>query len=362
MRRRSILTALSSAILAGPALAGERLDALLSQNSVGMSPLDYGDARGPDAGPSFVAAQDEAVRNGTMLVVVPSRTFRFMTGVPIRSGVTWLMLGSVLKVAAEQIAVFEAIGVDDWSILGRATLVGTRSSPIDDGEQTGLLIRDCAGFYVEGVMARYVQGRGFYLGGASRVSRGDGRQFNNCAAVGCSVGREIEASAGGEFSTWTSWHASENALADRIAAGNTTTNGGVIAQNSRGIDLLAGPNHGHGKYVGVTIAHNNQFNVRAVNVWNGYTFSDCLVYENDVYLKGSRGIWFNGGNFDARVVNDGTSEARDNGVRGAFMPGSYQPEAKVFTSDEDDGTGRSKFVFRECSGKGAPAPEHWGFW
>jgi hypothetical protein len=346
MNRRACLLALSS-FAATPSIAQQGWERRASW------PRD--DVFGPDAGPALSAAQDVAIRNGTMLVDVPPGALRIRTGIKIRYGVTWRLNGSVLSTDVPTIDVFSADGVDNWSIIGRGSIVGSRTSGVPQSGQNGVVIRDAAGFYIEALSARNLAGTGFHLHGDRSVSRGDGRQFNNVASSGCSVGRRIDAGAGGEFSTWTAWHASGNGLADMIAAGNTSTIGGVISQNDAGIDLRPGPNHGHGRYVGVTIAHNDQFNVLAQDIWNGFTFTDCSVYENNVHLTGSRGIWFRGGIFDARVIYERTSEARANGVDGAYMPGDYFPTPVVDSGPNDDRTGLDPFVFVNCSGYGAPS-------
>src|SRR5690606_12999187 len=123
--------------------------------------------------------------------------------------------------------------------------------------------------------------------------RGDRGQFASCAAYDCTVGRQLDAGSGAEYTSWSNWHASGNTTADIIGAGNTCTTGGAIVDNGTGVELVGGDNHGHGVYTGVQINHND-INIDALDVTNGFDFTGCHLYDGDILIENCDGIVIQG--------------------------------------------------------------------
>jgi len=223
---------------------------------------------------------------------------------------------------------FHANDVDDWSWTGKTTLVGLLTASADTGEG-GLKITNGNRYRVSGVTARLFNGRGFHLTGTNPGAyRGDRGQFTDCGAYECFVGRQLDAGAGAEFTSWSNWNASGNITGDIMGAGNTTTSGGSIVDNNVGVKLIAGSNHGHGIYIGTQINHNNSSNLEAVGVLNGYTFSGCHFYGNgsstgSIWLNGCKGIQIRGGIIDCWIYNDSGTGSGANFITDNFLPGDY---------------------------------------
>jgi hypothetical protein len=208
---------------------------------------------------------------------------------------------------------FHANDADDWSWTGKTTLTGLLASSADTGE-CGLKITNGDRYRVEGVTAKLFKGRGFHLTGADASAyRGDRGVFSDCAAYQCFIGRQLDAGAGAEYTSWSNWNASGNITGDLIGAGNTTNSG---------VKLVAGSNHGHGIYHGTQISHNTNFNIEAVGVLNGYTFSGCHIYGSPgaVWLNGCRGVHIRSGILDCPVFNDSGSGSGANYITDNHMP------------------------------------------
>jgi hypothetical protein len=217
---------------------------------------------------------------------------------------------------------FHANDSNDWSWTGKTTLVGLLTASADTGE-CGLKITNGDRYRVEGVTAKLFKGRGFHLTGTNQVAgRGDRGVFSDCAAYLCFVGRQLDAGAGAEYTSWSNWNASGNITGDLIGAGNTTNSGGSVVDNETGVKLVAGSNHGHGIYHGTQISHNTNFNIEAVGVLNGYTFSGCHIYGSPgaVWLNGCRGVHIRSGILDCPVFNDNGSGSGANYITDNNMP------------------------------------------
>lgn len=271
---------------------------------------------------AIAAAITAAGNNGTLRF--PYGTYKLSQAISILDGQTWIMEGCTLKNTTETLHVIRANDKDDWSILGRCILQGTLTTAATAAE-CGLYITDGSGYHVEGVTAKKFKGKGFYLDGttapAYRCNRG---QFVNCSANECTVGRQIDASH--EYTLWSNFNAGGNITADLIAAGNTVTNGGNIVDNTTGVKLVAGTNHGHGMYIGVNINHNNSANIEAVAVINGFSFIGCHIYGNGtstgpISLNGCKGITIQGGIIDCWIYNDSGTGSGANLVIDNYFPG-----------------------------------------
>lgn len=320
------------------------VSALLGTNVLTFAAAD--DAT--DDGAAFESAQAAAIASGSKLVVVPAGNYLIDTQVDLASGVTWLFLGASLRTSLDTKTILSANTITDWSLLGSLQLVGNKVAPAGETSQHGLYIENCDRFKVEGVIGRALKGRAFFLSGTiSSGDRGDRGQFSNCGAFDCSVGRQLDAGAGAEYTTWVNWNASGNDIADVIGAGNTVTTGGSIVDNLVGVELVGGSNHGHGIYSGVQINHNGK-NLVAVDVTLGYTFANCHWYDGDIEITNCAGIVLDGGDLDEPtfLVTSGLASGLNylRNIRCVGGAGQVSPS----------GTGVAELVVQNCFGPGAP--------
>jgi hypothetical protein len=261
-------------------------------------------------------------------VRVPGYVYLVDNQVDILDEQTWEFQGAELKHSDETKHILRANGRVGWSIVGRLTLRGTLASASTAAE-TGLYVTGGKKFKVEGVIARNFKGKGFWFDGATTTGiRGDRGQLTDCAAYDCTVGRQVDAGAGAEYHLWTNFSAGGCVTGDQMSAGNNVTVGGNIVDNTIGVRLLSGTNHGHGMYVGVNINHNPSANIWATGVTNGYTFTGCHAYGNGtstgpIWFEGCKGMQFLDGAIDCWIYNDSGAGSGANFVAGNYFPGDY---------------------------------------
>lgn len=307
---------------------------------------------------AFIAAQAVAVASGSKCVRVPYGKYVIDATVALADGVTWIIDGASIRTTSDTVTIFSASAVNDWSILGGMTLLGTRTATADTA-QKGLYVENCDRYKVDGVCARNFKGIGFHLSGTDSVGtlRGDRGQFSNCSAFECTIGRQLDAGAGAEYTTWSNWNASGNDLADRVGAGNTVTVGGSIVDNIDGVQLVGGGNHGHGIYSGVQINHNTGYNLHGIDCINGFDFVGCHFYGNSmnsgtgaIWLDGCKGVSIRGGVIACWIYNDKGTAGGFNEISDVYMPGDY---GVVNLTDTDFGVGMRLMRIDGCYGAGA---------
>jgi hypothetical protein len=260
------------------------------------------------------------------VIVFPFATYKVSEAINMRNGQTWIMEGCTLKNTTDTKHVIRVNAKDNWSILGKSTLQGTLVTAATAAE-SGLYITDGSGYLVEGVVAEKFKGKGIYLDGnlapAYRSKRG---QFTNCSANENTIALQID--AGNEYNTFSNFNAGGNALGTKIYGGNNTFVGGNIVDNTTGVYLGNGTNHGHGVFLGVNINHNTSANIEAVGVLNGYTFIGCHIYGNGtnhglIWLNGCKGITIQGGIIDCWIYNDSGTGSGANYIIDNYFPGDY---------------------------------------
>jgi hypothetical protein len=292
-----------------------------------MSPAQRADVLAGAAAVDVTNAFNKAAA-ASRHIRVPGLVYLVNDQVNIQDDQVWEFQGAELKHTDDTKTILRADGKSGWSILGRVTLRGTLVSAATAAE-TGLYITDCKKYRVEGVIARNFKGKGFWLDGTNNTGvRGDRGQFTDCSAFDCTVGRQIDAGAGAEYNTWANFNASGCITGSIEAAGNNVTMGGNIVDNTTGVRLLGGSNHGHGMHIGVNINHNNSANIWATGVTNGYTFSGCHAYGNGgstgpIWFEGCKGMQFMDGVIDCWIYNDSGAGSGANLVAGNYFPGDY---------------------------------------
>lgn len=297
-----------------------------------VTPLDFmTDIQRADvlAGTALVDVSDAFIKAASFRHIrVPGFIYLVNNQIDIQDEQVWEFQGAELTHTDDSKTILRVNAKTGWSILGRLKLRGMLVTAATAAE-VGLHITDCKKFVVNGVTARNFKGKGIWLNGIGNTGlRGDRGQLTDCATYDCTVGRQVDPGAGAEYHVWTNFNASGCVIGDQMAAGNNTTIGGSIVDNTTGIRLLGGANHGHGMYVGVNINHNQSANIYATSVTNGYTFSGCHAYGNGgstgpIWFEGCKGMQFVGGTIDCWIYNDSGIGSGANVISGNYFPGDY---------------------------------------
>lgn len=323
--------------------------------------LDYGAVGNgtTDDSAAFTAAATAAGVNGS--IFIPARTYNINNAVSILAGQTWTFDGATLLHTDDTKIILRANGVDDWAITGSLILKGTLSGAATAAE-TGLYITNGQRYKVNNVQTENFKGKGIWLDGTSTGSfRGDEAQFVNCSAYECTVGIQVDAGAGAEYNTWTNTNVSGCITGVIMSAGNNTFIGGSIVDNTTGVKLTSGTNHGHGMFSGVNINHNNGENLYALDVANGYTFTGCHFYGNGgstgiIWFKNSRGVHVLGGIIDCHIYNDGGATSGINIVESNYFPDDYGVTLVSNDSSLNKLLLLRNFLKTGMSGLNAPSP------
>lgn len=281
--------------------------------------------------PDWTAAFQRASASGAKTIIVDGDiAYSVSDATQILSNQTWDFCGPTIQLTDETKRIFEAIGQSGFSLLGKLILRGNLSVA-DTKPETGLYVDGCSRFRVEGVETRNFKGKGIHKGALQAnpgALRGDRGQWSDIAAFECTVGVQADAGSGAEYDTFSNANVSGCIDGLNVGAGNLTWNGGSVVDNTRGVSLIAGPNHCHGSFNGVNINHNTQYNVVADGVLYGHSFNDCHIYGNGggsgaIWLKGSKGIHFLGGHLDCWIYNDTGAGSGMNVIRGMYFPEGY---------------------------------------
>lgn len=82
-----------------------------------------------------------------------------------------------------------------------------------------------------------------------------------------------------------------------IKGGNNPMIGGHVLNNRTGVSVISGSNDSHSTLSSVTINHNIEHGISVGAIVNGFTFSNCVVFFNDISLISSNGVLIDGGLF-----------------------------------------------------------------
>lgn len=228
----------------------------------------------------------------------PSGTSAITASINLQADQQWTLDGTIVTITGNT-KVFVAAAIDDWSILGSCQIIGDNdSSGSISGTGAGLQVTGCNRWHAYNLTARNIKGHGIHvIPGSATGSLGDqGRTFG-CSAHACYIGYETDPGTGAEYCTNYGFDATSCNTGTKNAAGNTTFIGGNIVENTLGVWLVNGTNHGHGIYSGTNINHNTT-QVFADTVTNGHTFSGCHLYQGIIHLDHSTGVMFHGGIVD----------------------------------------------------------------
>jgi hypothetical protein len=108
----------------------------------------------------------------------------------------------------------------------------------------------------------------------------------------------IDTSTDGEYVLIGICNIANNNTGCRFIGGNNIVAVSDIIYNINGIDIAAGSNNGHGIISNCNINHQGDWAVRIFDTVNGYTISNCHIYDGDIHLKNCNGVVFQGGTLD----------------------------------------------------------------
>ena len=269
-----------------------------------VSVEDFFIAAEADAAPMF----NRAAVSGAKHINAKGRTYALgSVPVAIGAGQVWDLAGSTFTTTTSTASIFTATTVDDWAIIGPFTIEGNGSSV---GTAKGIAVTGCNRWRIVNPTVKTLKGWGIYVapGTPSGSLLGDQGVIVNPQTSTCYKGLEFTAGTGAEYCTVIAPMANGCGTGVTVAAGNVSILGGNIVDNTDGLVLSSGSNHGHGIIANVNINHNTQYNVKATGVTNGQSLADCHLYGNGtssgaIFLDGCKGIDFDGGILDCWVYN-----------------------------------------------------------
>lgn len=149
-------------------------------------------------------------------------------------------------------------------------------------EYQRIIISDCV-FYT-------MNGAGLYSYFNGALNKAGGFQISNSTAYGCSWGAWMDIRS--EYNIFTNFKAYFGGVGFRVSGGNNIFTGGILGSNKIGVMVEAGANDGHTNISSTSINHNQNYAIQTNGVVLGYTFDNCMVYANDIYIANSIGIRF----------------------------------------------------------------------
>lgn len=291
------------------------------------------------------AAALMAAQSASDYIVVPKGVVNLSDAtIEIQPNKTWIFQGTKFIQSAESNKrMFQAIKVNGWSILGKATLIGNATladliGPIPVSSEVGFYQESCADFVVENLTFRQFKGKGLHLAGplppivqpSGGYTFGERGRWGFIGLYANVRGMDVEAGNGGEYQNFGVLDAANNNIGLSISGGNICVAGGGSNGNRVNLYLYGGVNNCHGRIVGLSVNHGKPYNLLTENVTEGMTLVGCHFYANDTLGDGrieiinSKGIVIDGGNIDCRViVNESGVNSGFNYIKNVYTPASY---------------------------------------
>jgi hypothetical protein len=223
----------------------------------------------------------------------PSGTTVITASIQLIANQEWRLDGTVISITGNTKVFVAGDGINDWSILGSFQVIG-------DNDASGSLVGTGAALQVTGanrwhaynISAKNIKGHGIHvIPGTAVGALGDQGRTYGCSAYACYIGYETDPGTGAEYCTNYGFDATNCNTGTKIAAGNTTFIGGNIVDNTLGVWLVNGTNHGHGIYSGTNINH-NVTQLHADTVTNSHSFVGCHVFQGILHFNHSTGVMF----------------------------------------------------------------------
>lgn len=284
----------------------------------------YGDLGTADDAATWQAAID----SGEPFINARGVVSTIASQVDMASGVTIDMTGAEITMAAGNFNMFDCDTVDDWGLVGGATITGPGAS---SGTAKAIRVDGCNRYRVSDHLFKGINGHACYLepgtpsGGTT--NRADQGRWTNLQAVNCRYGWEDTPGTGAEYCQVNGFSSSgHTGWGVKTCAGNINwTNVNCVdgSGSGKGFLMAGGSNHAHGIVTNLQANHNPGGNLELTGIVNGETFVGQHVYEQGLLLDGCKGVEFVGGVLDCDiVVNSGTGSG-DNYLIGCFCPGDY---------------------------------------
>lgn len=228
--------------------------------------------------------------------------------------------------------------VDDWSILGRLTILGNGNA---DFTHKGLQIEGSRRYMIENIVFKDIAGIGLFVPGGTFTTPGGQGQIAQMLCWNCWIGFQCDETTSAEFIQINSFNALSCTEAARIKAGNTQILGGNVTHNQAGVRWYGGGNSAHGQIVGVKFAHNIDYNVKFTDITLGQSLIGCHIYGDStttgwIWIENSQGIDIVGGIIDAPIKN--ITPVGFSKIQAAFVDG-----ARTVLTDAS-----KKTLFLEC--------------
>lgn len=236
----------------------------------------------------------------SLMPYAPSDVMLITGSIPLRDKQHWVLDGTDIRITGTSVEVFTAaVGIDDWSIRGDWSVTGDNGAAgATSGSAAAVRVTDSMRWKIDGLTAYNVKGWGIRLRPGSSVStRSERGQITRFQAYANYVGLECEAGTGAEYAVLDAPIMARNATALKIAAGNLSVVGGSVTDNTLGVSLVNGTNHGHGVIGAVEINH-NVTQIYADTVTNGQRFSGCAIHQGIIHFKNSTGVIVSDGLLD----------------------------------------------------------------
>jgi hypothetical protein len=231
----------------------------------------------------------------------PVGDYKITGNIPLRDNQTWELYGARIQITGTSLEVYSAdAGIDDWSLTGPFWSVtgDNGAAGATSGSAAAVRVTDAMRWRIDGLSAFNIKGWGIRLRPGSSIStRSERGQITRFQAYACYVALECEAGTGAEYAILTAPIIARCNTALRIAAGNLSVTGGSVTDNTLGIDLGNGSNHGHGVIAGVEINHNTTA-IKANTVTNGQRFSGCTIFQGIIHFDHSTGVIISNGLLD----------------------------------------------------------------
>lgn len=241
-----------------------------------------------------------------VVVSIPNLTAVVNTTVNLLEKSTLVFNGSNLKTTNDNLTMFKAVSVDNFSITGFGILRGNASGGESSQKLIGLT--GCCRYVIENLALENSKGHGLHvMSDGELTTRSEHGKINNVSSYGCYTGWQFDGGTSAEYTVLTGCSAEACVVGVRNIAGNTNWTGGNIVDNSTGIELFGGSNDNHGTFTGVNINH-NAVTLTGLNVANGYTFTGCHIYgsgsNGKILLTNCKQFDFNGGTLACPVQID----------------------------------------------------------
>lgn len=272
----------------------------------------------------------------------PGDDIKITGSIPLRANQRSVLDGTRIAITGN-VQVFTATTINDFCISGDWQVIGDNDAAGSlSGTGAALVASDCMRWRVEGLTAKNIKGWGVYdRPGGSTSNRAERGIVLGLIAVACFVGVEAEVATGAEYLQVTSPIITRCRTGIKVAAGNMNVTGGSLTDNTDNVHIVNGSNHAHGKFDGTDINHAVDYAVRAHDVTLGHNFIGCHVYQGDIWLDTSTGIYFRDCTIDAEnYYFEGSSGG---GFVNCTMPSSY-----ANTINNDFNAAASYTVWQNC--------------